>query len=610
MNENEFGNGNVVLKMATWQQRSRAWLSGFINRQKKVPSLELLKHLHLELLKARDFGVENKKQLVETYRSISEVVIWGDQNDSRVFDYFLEHNMLSFFLKALSQSSDARVTVQLLQSLSIVFENITNEMAMYYLLSNNHVNCIIGHKYDFSNEEVLAYYISLLKTLSLRLNKHTIHLFYNEHLRDFPLLTESLQFFLHNENMVRIAVRNITLNIFRVADERVDGFVCQKVGPQFLARLMWYIGSVVIDAVQLVEENSPGIKGQLAPLIDAHLDHWTYLNDVLQMNKPQLTSLVVEHAQSKLLSPLYLASFLQCWDRELLQTGRQMDSQTTRQPYSQTTTQMDSQTASQRDIHMDWQTSQRDGQTRSQRDGQRDGQTTSQRDDQRDGQRDSQRDVLSVGDPVYIMDSHVQAVQEFTKTSQELIHTEEGPVQTEGEPVQTEEGPIQTEEGSVQTEEGSVQIEEGPIQTEEGPVQTEEEPVQTEEGPVQTSGRQYLEELPDIKREYSVFFMTQVLSVLESPLLVEPFLKKLLQRPSEPNPYLKGFSILMDFLCCHDNEFFRQLCLLFLVTLLTNKGGCDLVVQWVWHIHMNYSVSSFCFQSAMEFSWKYSTVNS
>ena len=106
MNENEFGNGNVVLKMATWQQRSRAWLSGFINRQKKVPSLELLKyelcilskflvsliylapfrHLHLELLKARDFGVENKKQLVETYRSISEVVIWGDQNDSRVFE--------------------------------------------------------------------------------------------------------------------------------------------------------------------------------------------------------------------------------------------------------------------------------------------------------------------------------------------------------------------------------------------------------------------------------------------------------------------------------------------------------------------------------------------
>lgn len=49
-----------------------------------------------------------------------------------------------------------------------------------YLLSNNHVNSIIVHKFDFSDEEVMAYYISFLKTLSLKLNGHTIHFFYNE----------------------------------------------------------------------------------------------------------------------------------------------------------------------------------------------------------------------------------------------------------------------------------------------------------------------------------------------------------------------------------------------------------------------------------------------
>ena len=49
-----------------------------------------------------------------------------------------------------------------------------------YLLSNNHVNDVICHKFDFSDEEVMAYYISFLKTLSLRLNEHTIHFFYNE----------------------------------------------------------------------------------------------------------------------------------------------------------------------------------------------------------------------------------------------------------------------------------------------------------------------------------------------------------------------------------------------------------------------------------------------
>lgn len=49
-----------------------------------------------------------------------------------------------------------------------------------YLLSNNHVNLIIVHKFDFSDEEVMAYYISFLKTLSLKLNAHTVHFFYNE----------------------------------------------------------------------------------------------------------------------------------------------------------------------------------------------------------------------------------------------------------------------------------------------------------------------------------------------------------------------------------------------------------------------------------------------
>ncbi|EDO26306.1 predicted protein, partial [Nematostella vectensis] len=67
-----------------------------------------------------------------------------------------------------------------LQTLSILFKNTPNESSLNYLLSNNHVNSIIIHKFDFSDEEVLAYYISFLKTLSLKLNTQTIHFFFNE----------------------------------------------------------------------------------------------------------------------------------------------------------------------------------------------------------------------------------------------------------------------------------------------------------------------------------------------------------------------------------------------------------------------------------------------
>ena len=156
-----------------------------------------------------------------TARSIAEILIWGDQNDSSVFDFFLERNMLSFFLKFMDQKTGNNyVWVQLLQTLNILFENIRNDTSIYYLLSNNHVNSIIVHKFDFSDEEVMAYYISFLKTLSFRLNKHTIHFFYNEHNNDFPLYTEAIKFFNHGESMVRIAVRTLSLNVYKVEDER------------------------------------------------------------------------------------------------------------------------------------------------------------------------------------------------------------------------------------------------------------------------------------------------------------------------------------------------------------------------------------------------------
>lgn len=49
-----------------------------------------------------------------------------------------------------------------------------------YLLSNNHMNDLILAPLDTTNEEVLAYYISLLKALSLKLTETTIVYFFDD----------------------------------------------------------------------------------------------------------------------------------------------------------------------------------------------------------------------------------------------------------------------------------------------------------------------------------------------------------------------------------------------------------------------------------------------
>ena len=140
-----------------------------------------------------------------------------------------------------------------------------------FLLSNNHINNIILNKFDFSDEEVMAYYISFLKTLSLKLNSHSIHFFFNERASEFPLYVEAIKFFDHPEckfkfkfkkilsicliikylfiilAMVRIAVRTLTLNIFKVPVQSMQKYVREKTANHYFSNMVWLIRNHVLD---------------------------------------------------------------------------------------------------------------------------------------------------------------------------------------------------------------------------------------------------------------------------------------------------------------------------------------------------------------------------
>lgn len=170
-----------------------------------------------------------------------------------MLSFFLERNMLSFFLDIMKQKCGNYVTVQLLQTLNILFENIRHETSLYYLLSNNHVNSIIMHKFDLSDEEVMAYYISFIKTLSFKLNPHTIHFFFNT--SDFPLYTEAIKYFNHPEKMVRIAVRILTLNVFKVDEKSMLKFITGQTVP-CLSDLVHFIRDNVISIEKCLRDSS------------------------------------------------------------------------------------------------------------------------------------------------------------------------------------------------------------------------------------------------------------------------------------------------------------------------------------------------------------------
>uniref|UniRef100_A0A2C9JQK0 Uncharacterized protein n=1 Tax=Biomphalaria glabrata TaxID=6526 RepID=A0A2C9JQK0_BIOGL len=289
--------------------KPKSWLNGTLWKPKNLHSLEHLKFLYNLLCKNQTVTEQNRSLLVETLRSISEILIWGDQNDSSVFDFFLEKNMLSFFLRYLQQKFGRYICVQLLQTLNILFENISNETSLYYLLSNNHINSIIVHKFDFSDEEVMAYYISFLKTLSLKLNKHTIHFFYNEHTNDFALYTEAIKFFNHSESMVRIAVRTITLNVFKVDDKAMLSYIRDRTAAPYFSNLVWFIGNHILDLDTCVRHDlDHRSRDRLADLVAEHLDHLHYLNDIFLIDIHTLNEVLTDKLINRLLVPLYVYS--------------------------------------------------------------------------------------------------------------------------------------------------------------------------------------------------------------------------------------------------------------------------------------------------------------
>ncbi len=95
---------------------------------------------------------------------------------------FIKHDLLlrltteqCLFLK---DSSRLILALQVLQTLYILIQNLRSKTALYYICSNNHVNDLVTLSFDFEDEEVLGYYINLLKSISLQLTTKTAQFFF------------------------------------------------------------------------------------------------------------------------------------------------------------------------------------------------------------------------------------------------------------------------------------------------------------------------------------------------------------------------------------------------------------------------------------------------
>ncbi|XP_062225285.1 protein TRANSPARENT TESTA 9-like isoform X2 [Phragmites australis] len=279
-------------------------------------SLEELRYLTDQLQKVHVVNEANKDFVIEALRSIAELMIYGDQHDPSFFEYFMEKQIMGEFARILRISKLSRVSLQLLQTMSIMIQNLRNDHSIYYIFSNEHINFLIMYPFDFQIDEMLSYYISFLRAISGKLNKNTISLLVkmkNDEVTSFPLYVEALKFAFHEDSMIRVAIRTLTLNIYHVGDESVNRFVSCVPLSDYFSDMVQHFQKQCIDLDKLVARSSRNANSSLpmASVEDAIVqieDTLYYFSDIMSSGIPDLERFITENILQVLVFRLLLPS--------------------------------------------------------------------------------------------------------------------------------------------------------------------------------------------------------------------------------------------------------------------------------------------------------------
>ena len=115
------------------------------------------------------------------------------------------------YSKLLAQDFEKTIIIQLLQSANILAHNLKNAENKNYLLRNPFYREILSHPFDFTDDEIIENYMSLIKSLAVSLPIRQL----KDYLVDnhYALFTAGMMFFNYHEALVKTASRTVVLRV-------------------------------------------------------------------------------------------------------------------------------------------------------------------------------------------------------------------------------------------------------------------------------------------------------------------------------------------------------------------------------------------------------------
>ncbi|KAK7268074.1 hypothetical protein RIF29_20760 [Crotalaria pallida] len=274
-------------------------------------SVQHFKSVIDELQQIKVVDEHNRELVMDLLQSIVEIVTYGERQDPSIFESFMEHQVLSEFVRILKISENSNIEAPLLQYLSIMIQNMDSAHAIYYCFSNGYINSIISHPYKFDGGDLAPYYVSFMRAISAKINRDTLCLLVKVHgdaVVSFPLYTEALRFSQHEEKMIQTAIRAIVLNIYNVSDDMVYQFISTPPVSEYFSDLVQRLRDLCfrLDTFVCDKEDNDTQKRRNGLILESDriVDELYYFKDILSVGKPLLSRLVIENLLNGLIFPV------------------------------------------------------------------------------------------------------------------------------------------------------------------------------------------------------------------------------------------------------------------------------------------------------------------
>ncbi len=205
-----------------------------------------------------------------------------------------------------SRANATRVKCQAFQALSILLMSFRLEESLFYLLSSNYINAILANADLFSSDELAGYFVSLLKTLALRLDAQTIVFLLSGDKKSFPIMTEAVRYYRHPDRMVRISVQTSILALLNIGSDLVIEFFTNYVMVPFL-------NTVCTHMAELVTPHGDGTDAiDHSDALDVVRDWTEFLADLGSVDVPGITVTIVQLVLLKYAVPAIIAPLASC----------------------------------------------------------------------------------------------------------------------------------------------------------------------------------------------------------------------------------------------------------------------------------------------------------